>query len=653
MFGRNSVARIGNATSALWLVFVCVAAPGRADDSKPDVGLTSKWVVPIEFDPRAKLSIPDPSLEMRLILKERQINAQINETFYHEIRQVLTPAGVQNGSHISVDYDPTYQALTFHWVRIWRGTNSINRLNPEKIQVSQRGLDTDEFLFSTEKTAVLLLADVRTGDIVDYAYTIDGVNPALADGFSARITVQSGIPIEHLSARLLWPTNRALYVQNHGTSVKYTAIRKNGGMIEFKWNLRDIPPWRDEPPLPAWYEPLPWVQLSEFSKWANVNQWALRMYTNSGALSPELTRQINQWKKLPAGEQRVLAALRFVQDEVRYLGMEDGASGYKAESPSSVFAQRFGDCKGKSYLLVTILRALGVEAYPTLVNTRLQKTVADLHPSATAFDHAITEVILDGQAYWLDATANYQRGPLAARTWPNYGYGLVIRPGTTRLTPIPPSANPSKTSVTEYLTLGNLNQDSLLKVVTIAEGRDAESLREKYATTSRDEIVRDHVNYFSRFYHDISPSDALSFSDDEDQNKVEIDEFYSIRNIWSVPPGASYARCHVYSHNIDEAMVEPALTVQRTLPLGIPYPEHQIFRAEVSVPPLSVVTPDERTFENPAFYFHRAVNIGNGKVYLFYEFRTLADAVMPDAVPTYVQQLRAAADLTGYSISSQ
>lgn len=653
MIFKNSLARMANATIALWLASVCLCPVCRADDSKPDVGLPSKWVIPVDFNPRARLPEMDPSVEMRWILKERQINAEINETFHHEVRQMLTPSGAQNGSHLSVDYDPTYQALTFHWVRVWRGTNFLNRLTPEKITVNQRGLDTDEFLFSTEKTATLLLDDVRVGDMVDYAYTIEGVNPALADGFSARITMQSGLPIDHLYARLLWPTNRLLYVQNHGTSVKYTAFRKAGGLIEFKWDRKNIPAWRDEPPLPAWYDPFPWVQLSEFAKWATVNQWALRMYTNTGPLSAELLRQINDWKRLPGAEQRVLAALRFVQDNIRYLGMEDGASGYKAESPSAVFAQRFGDCKGKSFLFVTILRAMGVEAYPALVNTRLLKTVAEQHPSATAFDHVITQVNLDGRVYWLDATANYQRGPLAVRSWPNYGYALVVRPGTTGLTPVPPSTYATKTTVTDYLTLRDLNQPSLLKIVTVAEGRDAEWLREKLATTSRDEIARDHLNYYSHFYHDIAPSDPLVFTDNEDLNAVEVDEFYSIRNIWSVPAGASYARCEVYAHNIADAMGEPALTMQRTMPLGVPYPEHEVFHAEVVVPPLSIVAPDEKTFENPAFYFHRALTVGEGKVYLSYDFHTLADAVPPDGVGAYVQQLRAAAALTSLAISSQ
>jgi hypothetical protein len=638
--------------AGFWLagwVMLMASIQCRGQEARPDEGPPAQWVVPVPFDPRARLDEVDSSLEMRWILKDRQINAQNNETFNHEVRQVLTPSGVDNGSHISVDYDPSYQLLTFHWVTIWRGTNALNRLEPDKIEVSQHGLDADELLFSAEKTALLLLEDVRMGDIIDYAYSVQGGNPVFAGSFSGRVEVQSRLPVDRLTTRLLWPATRRLYVQNHGTDIKYGAVRK-GGLIEFTWNLTKAPGCQYEPPLPIWYNPLPWVQLSEFQKWSDVNQLALGLFTNTAPLSPELTGKINEWKHLPDRESRVVAALRFVQDEIRYLGIETGISGYKPASPSTVFARRFGDCKDKSFLLATILRALGIEAWPAFVNTRLRQTVFDLHPSATVFDHVITQVNLDGRSYWLDATANYERGPLAVRSWPNYGYGLVVRPGTTALTPIVPSPVLPRTTVTHYFHLGLLEQESGLKVVTVAEGPDAEQLRQYYATTARDEIERTNLNYYAKLYPDITQTAPLIYADDEQQNKIEVDEFYSIRKIWNQMPGATVFYCQIDPENIEKAMKPPAVSL-RTMPLSVAYPKHQIFHAEV-IAPVPIVTPDDQTIENPAFYFHRVVSFAGATVFLNYEYRSLTDVVQPEAVPTYVQQLDAAAQLMGYSVSS-
>jgi hypothetical protein len=277
--------------------------------------------------------------------------------------------------------------------------------------------------------------------------------------------------------------------------------------------------------------------------------------------------------------------------------------------------------------------------------------VLDLHPSSAVFDHAITQVNLDGRSYWLDATANYQRGPLAVRSWPHYGYGLVVRPGATALTAIAPSPALPKTTVRQYIRLEGLDQESDLKVVTVAEGRDAERLREEYATTTRDEIERRHLDYYAKFYPDIEKTAPLIYADDEQQNQIEVDEFYSVRKIWSRPPDQTLCHCRVYPANVETAMNPPDVSL-RTMPLGVHHPEHQIFRAEVVVPPLALIKPDDQTIENPAFYFHRAVTLAEGRLFLEYEYRSLADVVMPEAVPTYVRQLDSAANLMDYTVYS-
>lgn len=622
-----------------------------AEDAKPDVAPPAKWVAPISFQPDSALNPIDPSTEIRLILKDRQINADLDENFYHEVRQVLTPGGVMNGSHISVDYDPNYQLLTFHWVRIWRGKKALDRLDRQKIEVTERGLDEDELLFSAEKSAVLLLDDVRMGDIIDFAYSVQGKNPVLASNFSGFIHLQGSDPVDRLTTRLLWPVARHLYVKNHESAIQYGAVRK-GSMIEFTWTARNMPGWKPEPPLPPSYQPLPWVQLSEFQKWSDVNKFALGLFTNKSPFSPELSRKIQEWKQLGTDEDRVVAALRFVQDEVRYLGIETGASGYTPAAPSVVFDRRYGDCKDKSFLLVTLLRALRIDASPVLVNTKLKQFVSELHPDATIFDHCITQVNLGGQTFYLDATANYERGSLAFRAWPLYGYGLVVRPGTAALTPITPSQTVPKTTVTQYIQLGRLDQASSIRVVTMAEGTDAEAMRQEFATTSRDDIQRRYLNYYSKLYSGIEVAAPLVFTDNEGQNQVEVDEFYRVPQMWEHQPDERYYHCRIYPENIETAMRPPAISL-RTMPLAVNYPTQQTFRAEVSTPGITVNAPDEQTIENPAFYFHRSVSIAPGKVFMECEYRSLAQEIATDAVPTYINQLNTAGNFIDYTISSQ
>src|SRR5208282_5268181 len=97
------------------------------------------------------------------------------------------------------------------------------------------------------------------------------------------------------------------------------------------------------------------------------------LFQITSPFSPDLSRKIVEWKRIPGREQQILTVLQFVQDEVRYFAIEIGASSEKPADPSAVFSRRFGDCKDKSLLFVTILRALGIEAYPVLVNAASER----------------------------------------------------------------------------------------------------------------------------------------------------------------------------------------------------------------------------------------------------------------------------------------
>src|SRR6202012_322864 len=161
------------------------------------------------------------------------------------------------------------------------------------------------FALNGEKSAILVLDVGRVGDIIDYAYSIKGVNPVFGGHFSAVVPVQMEQPAERLLTRVIWPSQRHLYAIPHGCSVRPLTV-KGKDSIEYVWDFRQVPGLTVEDSLPFWYDPEPWVQLSEFKTWPEVNQWASTLFSNTTSLSPGLTQRIAEWKQLPDREQQIL-----------------------------------------------------------------------------------------------------------------------------------------------------------------------------------------------------------------------------------------------------------------------------------------------------------------------------------------------------------
>jgi len=651
-FGFQGVSGALRALGLMSALLMAANAPGQPSNSpasaKPAIGPPSAWVTPQNFDPRSAEMRLDSSADQLVLLVEREINAAENESFLHFVRQMRTVEGVQNNANVTVGFNPSYQSLTWHWVRVWRDGTPLNRLDPDKISLIRQERDLDQFVVNGEQSAMLVLDDVRVGDIVDYSYSLKGANPIFDGRFSGYVPVQLDQPAGRLLTRVFWPGQRRLFARAHGCSVQ-PALGRNKDLVEYRWDFTGVPAYNSEDSLPTWYDPEPWVQLSEFQTWAQVNQWAMELFQAPARLSPEVLQKLSEWKQIPDAEQQVLAALRFVQDEVRYFGIEIGASAQKPADPSTVFTRRFGDCKDKSLLFVTLLRALGVEAYPVLVSTSLRQTIDEWQPTASAFDHCIAVVRCNNQTYWLDPTAGYQRGSLAAHYLPNYSRGLVIMPSTAGLTAIPLASGLPLTTSTEYFQLAGKSGPSSLKVVTIAQGRDADSLRALFATTPRADIEKSYAHFYSELYPSVKTSSPLQMEDDQRQNQIKTTEFYTIDKIWSQSDRDGAYRCQFYPYTISALFRKP-VDKDRKLPLAVAHPQHRILRTEVRLPSPWSGDSDNKIISGGSFFFRESRQCGGNSLVMEYEYRSLQDSVPAAQVADHLRKLDQAEKSLGYSL---
>lgn len=103
---------------------------------------------------------------------------------------------------------------------------------------------------------------------------------------------------------------------------------------------------------------------------------------------------------------KVKAIYYWVQDNIRYIAFEDGIAGFKPQSASKVFRQKYGDCKGMANLTKTLLRLAGYDARLTWIGTNHLAYDYSI-PSLAVDNHMVCTVLLKGKRYILDATEKY------------------------------------------------------------------------------------------------------------------------------------------------------------------------------------------------------------------------------------------------------
>jgi len=119
---------------------------------------------------------------------------------------------------------------------------------------------------------------------------------------------------------------------------------------------------------------------------------------------------------------QIVAALKYAQENIRYVGLEMGSNSHLPTAPEETLKLKYGDCKDKASLLIAILAALEIEAFPALVDTEYTKLLKDRPPAANLFNHVIVSLNYQGKQMWLDPTLINQTGSLTNLYQADYGY---------------------------------------------------------------------------------------------------------------------------------------------------------------------------------------------------------------------------------------
>lgn len=629
---------------APWLTWAAAPPPPPSFEIAPAAG----WVRPFVPDPA-------PSAErdrggISYLLFDQQQNLEPSAFYYHQARRITSQDGVQNGAAITVSFDPAYQKLTFHFIRLVRGGSLIDRLDRRQIKVFQRETEMESFLYDGSFTAQCQLEDVRAGDVIEFAYTIEGANPVMNGKYFDGFATEWSLPVRHQVIRLVYPAERKLFFDVKNREITPSTVTRDG-CTEWLWEGKDIPARLLDNGTPPGYNPYGSVQVSEFATWRELVEWAIPLYPVDALKSEELEKEIERLRGISDREERILAGLRFVQEEIRYLGIESGVGSHQPTPPSEVLRRRFGDCKDKSLLLATLLRNTGITASPALVSTYHRKGVADRLPSPDGFNHVILKVETGRGTAWLDATRSAQKGPLSQIYIRNFGFALVLEPGTSGLTPcVPPPDSLPKKTVSETYRVAAPGTETELDVVTEFRGFYADSTRGFFRANTQKEIEKDYLQFYARRYPRARTAQPTEYEEIPGQNACRVKEHYLIPGFWKLTENRTGYHVNLSPVEVEEQMGEPG-SAERTDPLAIDHPVDitQEIHAEMFEDwPLA---PSNQNIENAQFrYRHRAKASGR-RIDLSYSYQTLTDRVSPENLAAYDAAVREIRDTLGYDIT--
>lgn len=649
MFSRGFCLQL---VAAFWLLSFSYLAVASIAATKLPVSPVPAWTIPLSVKLTTAVKPKDVSGGYHVLLRDTQFDVESQTTYHHNGYVVFTDEGLQAVSEIQVTYDPNYEKINFHSLRIWRNGKLIDKIATVKFKQSQVEQELDKHIYNEQLSAIAILDDVRINDIVEFSYSVKGWNPIFKNKFFNSCSLRNYDPIDELYVRVNTTPKRKINYKLFNSKEQPTITLTNS-QHAYTWHLKNLPGFPVDSDIPSWYDPYPWVSLSEYTNWQEFGQWAATLYEVKG-LSKDLELEIDSIKNISgdAGE-RLTATVRFVQDKVRYLGLENGISGYKPHAPAQTYQQRFGDCKDKSLLLSQMLQAMNIKAYPALVHTDYQDQISKWLPSAYAFDHCIVMVELLGKKIWIDPTISLQRGRFNSIAIPNYKMAFVLKKdgGTFVKMQTPQIA---KVKVDENYIFDNVGGPVKLEVKTYYYGSEADNMRQRLATSNLKETEKSYLNFYANTYPNITVSRDLDYIDNPNQNILTTLEEYTIQDLWSkvLENQDSLITAYFYPQMLRDRLSSPN-TVIRKMPIKLFYPTEFEQTITLLLPEPWSVEHTSKVIQDKSFRFQNNINYNatSNSIILNYTYKTLRDHVPVAEAGSYLKKQKEVLDKLGFEIS--
>jgi transglutaminase-like putative cysteine protease len=410
--------------------------------------------------------------------------------------KVLTEKGRRNNRTLSLSFMIPYSTVQVVRLELFKTNGQIVPI--DAAANSKESIDDSQMQMNIydphDRILRVNIPGVEVGDVI-HSVSRETIERSFVPGQYAEETVleEPGL-ILHSSYEVHAPADRpllrvALRDEVPGT-VSYSKETETGGGVVHHWEIHNVPRMFDEPDMPPYEMVLQRLYVSTMPDWQTVSKWYWDLSkSHLEATTPEMKQTVDSLTAADTTEMgRIKSVFYFVSKKVRYMGLtpEKDRPGFEPHDVEITFGKKYGVCRDKAALLVSMLREAGLDAYPVLISVGVKRDPEVPDPD---FNHAIVSVQLKKGDYLLmDPTDENTRALLPA---PDCDQSfLVCRPEGEGLKISP--VQPPEDHLMRVVTTGTLSPDGALdaKSDLYFEGVNDDAYRNAFAHMKADDQRR-------------------------------------------------------------------------------------------------------------------------------------------------------------------
>lgn len=340
------------------------------------------------------------------INETQEYNLQANGGFTKSIERrvrIETTQGVDQYGQAKLYYDSKHSKLEVLEAYTIRPNGDKVTVTPGRIKRVSSNTDDVAPYFSDEMTAVIIFPQVEVGSELYYKAVLEMNDPVIKNRFRADYPFTPHRRFESASISLTHPDDMQIQVYERGLHGEKTVLPD--GRIQYVYKYKQDTAYPLEPNQVNYEDFSPVVQFSNYEGYADLAKITSDLFQPKTRVTPTVQSLADKLTEgLVTPRQKAQRLYDWVSRNIRYVGIDLGASGFEPHDADTILANRYGDCKDHAAILESLLMAAGIPSSPVLINMRESYVLPQLAGKGY-FDHVITYV--PQFDLYLDSTAQF------------------------------------------------------------------------------------------------------------------------------------------------------------------------------------------------------------------------------------------------------
>ncbi|RMD86702.1 MAG: DUF3857 domain-containing protein [Alphaproteobacteria bacterium] len=640
-YGRGLAAGLASFLAGLLAIAgSALAAPGVASTTL-EFAPVPDWVEVYEFDhapadPDAA-DAPEDGVAIRLLEGQVNFSGGTFARYQRTVYAVYSKAGIAPSSILYGVYYNGSQTLRIGAFRIWRDGEPIDVADRAMVQVVNSASNLQGELAADATVVVIYVPDLRVGDLLEFATLISGDSPGLEDQRTDIYKDSPTVPIGHLYRRIVTDTLHPVSLHVVGGAVA-PEKRVEGERVEYLYHAENVEPAAETPDhVPPWYYAEPMTIVSGAANWGDVVAWGRERLIAPGPVDDKVAAKA---RELTAGVQdpneKLARLAAFVQGKVKYLGPGLSRNGYRPFAPGDVLTRRWGDCKDKVNLLLAMLEAVGIEAYPALAQISTGYVDPEI-PTPLAFDHLILAAEIGGETQWVDATGTPRDATRPSYEQARTNLVLPLRAGQTDLVPlpVPRTVGPDGYDI-DMATDVDLRSGRKATFTVSYAGLSADHVRGLLDSSSPSVITQTYLAKVKSLGDYVEADGEPIVTDSYVDNRIVVAQDFKARYFWvwdKEKARYGFEAWPLWLRDFAPSVSES--DAARSVPYALPFPQDVRERYHIRLPEGMTITPMNERLERDAYLFSFETEREGRDLTLSIVFRTYRDHLKPDEIAAY------------------